>query len=291
MTKKTISILWLWIAVIYSGSTFAQTAVGGINPDGSAMLDVQSTAKGVLFPRISDPAIITNPATGLMIFNTGSRCLQINLGTPAAPAWQNIKCTTCGAYVAVDVWKEFMCHNLGADTNADPFTPSWKLIGNYYQWGIKDVAAAGPSDENTPNADALFPWNTTPAIDGAWQDGTKTTNDPCPVGFRIPTKDQWDGVKNNPAQNPQSNADGSTWTDNSNNYTSGKFFGPALFLPAAGGRGFNTGALFDRGYYGYYWSSTVSGSVNAWDLNFDSGGAYMDNFNRTHGFSLRCVAQ
>ena len=39
----------------------------------------------------------------------------------------------CGAYVAPGEWKIFKCHNLGADESADPFTPSWKLNGDYYQ--------------------------------------------------------------------------------------------------------------------------------------------------------------
>ena len=48
--------------------------------------------------------------------------------------------STCGAYVAPGVWKEFDCYNLaaiGKTTGDDPFTPSWRLIGGYWQWGRK----------------------------------------------------------------------------------------------------------------------------------------------------------
>jgi hypothetical protein len=72
----------------------SQTVIGGTLPDPSAMLDVQSTDKGLLMPRMStvQRSAIVSPATGLMIFNTTTLCLEINLGTPASPAWETLKC-------------------------------------------------------------------------------------------------------------------------------------------------------------------------------------------------------
>ncbi|MEO1808257.1 MAG: hypothetical protein AAFU33_25815 [Bacteroidota bacterium] len=47
---------------------------GGINPDASAILDVASTSKGMLIPRMSSAQRqgITSPATGLMVYDTGT---------------------------------------------------------------------------------------------------------------------------------------------------------------------------------------------------------------------------
>ena len=47
-------------------------------PDPSAMLDVQGTSKGVLFPRLTilQRIAITNPANGLHIFNTDFAALE-----------------------------------------------------------------------------------------------------------------------------------------------------------------------------------------------------------------------
>ena len=50
---------------------FAQVAVNtdGNQPDPSSMLDVKSTSKGILLPRmtLAQRSAIANPATGLMI--------------------------------------------------------------------------------------------------------------------------------------------------------------------------------------------------------------------------------
>ena len=62
-------------------------------PDASAILDVKSTSKGVLLPRVASTGAITSPATGLLVYVTGSGFFY-NAGTPAAPQWRNI--TTLG---------------------------------------------------------------------------------------------------------------------------------------------------------------------------------------------------
>ena len=60
--------------------------------------------------------------------------------TPAGYAEACGSTPVCGAFIAPGVWKEFDCYNLaaiGKTTNDDPFTPSWRLIGGYWQWGRK----------------------------------------------------------------------------------------------------------------------------------------------------------
>ena len=61
----------------------------------------------------------------------------------------------------------------------------------------------------------------------------------------------------------------------------------AVFLPAAGVRyGSN---VYSVQYYGSYWSATEGSSSNAYCLDFDSGGAYLDSHGRDHGLSVRLV--
>lgn len=66
--------------------------IGTNSPDPSAILDLTSTSKGLLLPRMTTTMrdAITLPATGLMIFNTGSSEFQYNYGTPSAPLWTRI---------------------------------------------------------------------------------------------------------------------------------------------------------------------------------------------------------
>src|SRR5215211_5667308 len=86
------SALTLLLSLAVFTKLFSQNV--GINstgsaPDGSAMLDVSSTSKGFLMPRMTSGQrdVITSPATGLTIFNTTIVAYQVNTGTPASPVW------------------------------------------------------------------------------------------------------------------------------------------------------------------------------------------------------------
>src|ERR1019366_2575812 len=58
--------------------------------DASAMLDVASTTKGVLIPRMlaANRLAISSPASGLLVYQTdGTPGFYYNAGTPATPNW------------------------------------------------------------------------------------------------------------------------------------------------------------------------------------------------------------
>ena len=371
----------------------AQILFGNGTPDASAALDVQSNGGGTLFPRLTTAQRdgIASPATGLMLYNTTSKCLEVNVGTPTTAEWARLNCLlgsiatlncagaavsgslqlnqlasgvsvsvpftggnggahdgqvvsstgvtdltatlspggfaegsgsitytitgtpatggtasfalniggqtctldvtvssppVCRAKVTATDFKDFMCYNLGsANTSADPFTPTWEINGGYWQWGRLTVAAAGPTATD-PKSGAVSGWNTTGAANGSWADGTKTANDPCPPGFRVPTKDQWDGVIAN-----NTITDVGSFTSSATNYESGKKFGDQLMLPAAGRRLSGNGALFSRGSNGYYWSSLEFDNDNGWNLYFNSSSASMNSSGNIGGLSVRCVAE
>ncbi len=197
----------------------------------------------------------------------------------------------CGAYVAPGKWKQFMCHNLGAaNPAADPFTPGWEIVGGYWQWGRKTMAAAGPTGISRSRAnDGEQPGYSyfKESPNGSWSDAYKTGNDPCPAGFRVPSDEEWASVLAYNALKRIGN-----WDNRPTNYTSGLFIGDKLFLPAAGYRYYVNGTLDYRGYYGIYWSSTENGANGAWDLDFgidDANANYYDS--RTNGLSVRCIAE
>ena len=66
--------------------------IGTLSPDPSAILDINSTQKGLLLPRLtqSQRDAIPSPATGLTIFESGSATIQYNYGTPSDPAWVRV---------------------------------------------------------------------------------------------------------------------------------------------------------------------------------------------------------
>jgi hypothetical protein len=80
--------------LLFAVPAFAQGV--GINATGaaadtSALLDVSSTTKGLLVPRLTTAqrTAIALPATGLVVFQTdGTAGLYYNAGTPAAANWQ-----------------------------------------------------------------------------------------------------------------------------------------------------------------------------------------------------------
>jgi hypothetical protein len=89
--KKIISPLLL--PVLFVSCLQAQNAGIGTNfPDPSAMLDISGNTKGLLIPRMSTTAItsISNPAKGLLVFDTAKNQLMVNMGTVFSPNWQTI---------------------------------------------------------------------------------------------------------------------------------------------------------------------------------------------------------
>lgn len=66
----------------------------GNTADTSAMLDISSTAKGILIPRMTavQRTSIPLPATGLLVYQTNGTLpgFYVNQGTPASPNWQQL---------------------------------------------------------------------------------------------------------------------------------------------------------------------------------------------------------
>lgn len=396
MQKHSIPASAIYILMILMTPVIinAQVVFGENPPDGSAELEIQSVTGGMLFPRMTQAErdAISMPAAGLMLYNTSTLCLEVNVGTPTALQWERLNCLPasvaslncggvtvagavyvndpvtgvsinipytggnggysdlitvqstgvtglvatlapgnmavgagnltysvsgtpsavgtasfvlefggqsctvnlgvsylCRAKVNATDYKNFLCYNLGsANTSADPFAPGWEINGGYWQWGRSAEAAQGPTGLGAAEAnDAVISgWNTTAATDGSWADGSKTANDPCPVGYRIPTTAQWDGVV---ANNTKTSV--GTFNNSATNYSIGVKFGNQLMLPAAGGRSTADGALYNRGDFGIYWSSTEYDFGNAWYLYFGSSDANTSLDYRAVGFSVRCVAE
>ena len=269
----------------HAGQTLASTGVANL----TATLAVGDFAHGAG----SLQFVISGTPAG-----TGTASFALDIGGQACTL--NLR-VACGAYVAANDWKAFMCHNLGAaNTAVNPLQPGWEVNGGYWQWGRLGPSSSQWLNTNTEhfahgptgpgagqtNEAAVGGWSTTAASDDAWSDGSKTANDPCPPGFRVPTKAQWEGVL-------ASNVQGAigAYNPGPTNYSFGLTFGPGLMLPAAGYRLPSSGLLFRRGASGDYWSSTEVSANASSRLGFLDGAPGMGSESRTNGLSLRCIAE
>jgi hypothetical protein len=96
VNRSAVTTASLLILVLVVLSTTASAQGVGINgtgasADASAMLDLSSTTKGFLPPRMTavQRAAIFSPATGLLVYQTdGTVGLYYNAGTPLVPSWQ-----------------------------------------------------------------------------------------------------------------------------------------------------------------------------------------------------------
>ncbi|MEY5051002.1 MAG: hypothetical protein RLZZ619_932 [Pseudomonadota bacterium] len=89
MMKNILILIFLLSAI----NTMAQTGIGTASPDVSAKLEVNSTNKGLLTPRMTSAqrTAISSPANGLLVYQTdGVAGFYLNTGTSASPVWARI---------------------------------------------------------------------------------------------------------------------------------------------------------------------------------------------------------
>lgn len=113
--KKSHLLLAILFIVLLSGlqSSIAQNIAinsTGAMPDDSAMLDVASTAKGLLIPRITlasltDVATIPTPANSLLVYNSVATYVPVgyyyNTGTTTAAVWIKLSTADVLAVTAI----------------------------------------------------------------------------------------------------------------------------------------------------------------------------------------------
>jgi hypothetical protein len=99
------SVIFFFLSAMWSGTLFAQNVA--INTTGAAgntssILDVSSTSKGMLIPRISllsatDSATIASPAVSLLVYNTATAGTSPNNIVPGYYYWSGVKWIALGA--------------------------------------------------------------------------------------------------------------------------------------------------------------------------------------------------
>ena len=80
----------IFFFLLVSSAAFSQTGIGTTTPDASAKLDISSTSKGFLVPRMSSTqkTSVTSPANGLLIYQTDAPTgFYVNTGTSSSAVW------------------------------------------------------------------------------------------------------------------------------------------------------------------------------------------------------------
>jgi uncharacterized protein (TIGR02145 family) len=289
--------LTLLVAVIATSfTTFAQVGIGTTTPNASAALDVSSTTKGFLPPRMTKVQLeaIASPVEGLMVYCTD--CVPKTLYVFDAFNFVSTSNNTPSGLSSTDVYsttgKTWMDRNLGATQVATSSTDA-ASYGDLYQWGRNtdghqirtSATVAGPvasGAEGTSFITSTSDWLTVPA-DTRWNGSAKGAHDPCPTGFKVPTDTELEAERNN-------GGTGFWGTGSLQNNALGAF-NSALKLPLAGYRSLSAGALTSVGSFGAYWSSSTLSGTNARSLNFNSSNAGMYSDTRAYGFSVRCIKE
>ncbi|WP_343559233.1 FISUMP domain-containing protein [Sphingobacterium sp.] len=203
------------------------------------------------------------------------------------------------------IWMRYDLGAPGASINIDPDQdPStMDLYGNFYQWGR--IPAIG-----TANWPGVTNWSSNIVQpDNAWNSGTenapvKTAADPCPSGYRIPTKREAEFlISGTTASNI------GLWAASQSNYSAAKVLtsirnkNVKLTLPVGGRvKTHDYGGIYGplgyehRGQFAYFHTSYTEGN-NIYYLQGSSTDTMVttpgDNnvMNKFQAFPIRCVAE
>lgn len=102
------------------------------------------------------------------------------------------------------------------------------------------------------------------------------SQNPCPSGWRMPSKDELSSLSAHRSGMTTFNGVKGRWFSGSKTYSDSA---PAIFLPILDG----------DSSHGNYWSSTASTGDSAYYLYFNSSSVYMNSNSRSNVYSVRCL--
>lgn len=301
MKKLNFIVVILLVAMT---NTFAQVGIGTDTPDPTSILDLTSTEKGFLPPRMTKVQrdAISSPAEGLVVYNLDEHCLNFwnatewvsvcgggvvaqNCGDDTVSFVYNGVQTTYGIVYSTKTGRCWLDRNLGASQVATSSTDA-AAYGDLFQWGRSADGHQSRTSGTTTTQSGTdnpghglfisgvspdFDWRN-PANDDLWQ-GAGGINNPCPSGFRLPTAEE---LNKEMMKFPSKNSMGA--------------FDSPLKLTVAGNKHPKFGTVMNEGNNGYYWSSTIQNPGKASRRLMIAPSEAAINFgNRAFGASVRCI--
>jgi hypothetical protein len=262
------------ISAIANGVTFSAT--GTFTTTG---------AQNVILTASGNPVI---SGTNTFTLNTTPNCsFNINVSSANLYPAGSVFCAA-GPTAIVDVTnpvtgKTWMDRNLGASRAATSSTDA-QAYGDLYQWGRRSdghqcrnsVTLSSLSSTDQPNhgnfilvTNLPFDWRS-PQNNNLWQ-GVNGINNPCPIGYRLPTINEYDNDVN-------------SWSSVSINGA----FSSNLKYSLGGNRGGLSGGIGSVGTEGVYWSSSILGG-DSWFLVINSNLIGGSGVSRAKGHAVRCI--
>ncbi len=265
----------------------ARTQSLAINNDGSpanasALLDVKSTSKGFLPPRMSTVQrdLISIPAAGLVIFNITTNSLQLYDGT----GWVSLTTPSNTAVFLPTIvigTQQWMNKNLDVAfyRNGDPIPQ----VTNTTAWAALTTGAGCYYNNDSTQGNKygkLYNWYAVNDSRGL-----------APQGWHIPSDAEWTILEttlggSSVAGGKIKEAGTLNWTtpNTGGNNNSG-------FAGLPGGYRSFTGSFLSVGNFCPWWSSTESGTTVAWGrgLLYNDGGLSRNAYGKQSGFSVRCI--
>jgi len=268
--------------------------IGTATPASAALVDMTSTTKGFLPPRMTSQQrdAIVNPVDGLLLFNLTTGCFNYYFGgiwksfcesDPELPCGLSLtinhvagtiapvtKTVTYGTVTDIpgEPSKCWITSNLGSDHQATAVNDATEASAGWYWQFNRMQGYKHDGTTRTPNTT----WINSINEDSDWL----AANDPCALllgsGWHLPTSTEWTNV----------DASGN-WTDWSDPWNS------ALKMHAAGYLGFSTGSLSNRGLGGCYWSGSQYTTIAGKGQGLSSGGCNLYYELKAVGLSARCL--
>jgi uncharacterized protein (TIGR02145 family) len=261
--------------------------VGTASPESSAQLEINSSTKGFLPPRVTDTTAISAPVAGLMVYDTSSQCMRYYNGTN----W-----SLC---MGVPQWK---CGDVLVD-NRDGQSYSTVKIG-YQCWmaenlniGTRINGSANQSDNSTlekycyndstsycDTYGGLYQWN-----EMMQYVTTQGSQGICPTGWHVPAYIEWvtlDEYLGSDAGGILKETGTAHW--NSPNTGATNEYG---FTALPGGYHVTNGAFNNIGEYGIWWKSKSisAGNASTSTMGYNFSNIGHDSHLKNDGLSVRCI--
>ena len=266
---------------IYGDLSTHNVGMGTTSPNPSAILDLSSTSKGFLPPRMTraERDLMNNPPEGLVIYDKTTKALEV-----------------CDGSLWGAVTGEFICGiNQVEDTDGNPYntveigTQCWMLenlnivVGN--SWCYYD----NPSNCDTYGR--LYDWTTIMNGSGSSNSVPSGVQGICPNGWHLPSDAEWDILVNylggSSVAGGKIKESGTThWQVPNIDATN-----ESGFTALPGGKRTPAGTFISKSQAAYFWTSYEYNSADAYvrSVQYNVNSVLQWTHDKNYGYSVRCL--